>query len=95
MRNWCVIRNATAPLPDPVDTMVRAGAPRMHAIKQVARNWRVIRKATAPPADDPTLLDAVDALVRAGAPRMDALVHAVARRRGLSKREVYAQPVRD
>ena len=32
--------------------------------------------------------DAVEALIRAGTPRMDAIKE-VARRRGLSKREVY------
>jgi 16S rRNA (cytidine1402-2'-O)-methyltransferase len=54
----------------------------------------MIGKATAPPPDDTPLPDAVDALIRAGTPRMDAIKQ-VARRRGLSKREVYAQLVRD
>jgi 16S rRNA (cytidine1402-2'-O)-methyltransferase len=54
----------------------------------------MIGKATAPPPDDTPLPDAVDALMRAGTPRMDAIKQ-VARRRGLSKREVYAQLVRD
>jgi 16S rRNA (cytidine1402-2'-O)-methyltransferase len=50
----------------------------------------LIGKATAPPPDDTPLPDAVEALVRDGMPRMDAIKQ-VARRRGLSKREVYAQ----
>jgi 16S rRNA (cytidine1402-2'-O)-methyltransferase len=55
----------------------------------------LIGKATAPPPDDGTPLpEAVEALVRDGTPRMDAIKQ-VARRRGLSKREVYAQLVRD
>src|SRR5205807_4498557 len=54
----------------------------------------LIGKATAPPPDDTPLPEAVDALVRTGTPRMDAIKQ-VARRRGLSKREVYAHLVRD
>jgi 16S rRNA (cytidine1402-2'-O)-methyltransferase len=54
----------------------------------------LIGKATAPPPDDTPLPDAVEALVRGGTPRMDA-IKLVARRRGLSKREVYAQLLRD
>jgi 16S rRNA (cytidine1402-2'-O)-methyltransferase len=50
----------------------------------------LIGKATAPPADDTPIVDAVDALLRAGVPRMDAIKQ-VARRRGMSKREVYDQ----
>jgi 16S rRNA (cytidine1402-2'-O)-methyltransferase len=48
----------------------------------------LIGKATAPPPDDTPITEAVAALVRAGVPRMDAIKQ-VARRRGLSKREVY------
>jgi 16S rRNA (cytidine1402-2'-O)-methyltransferase len=48
----------------------------------------LIGKAVAPPPDDTPLDEAVDALVREGVPRMDAIKQ-VARRRGLSKREVY------
>ena len=48
----------------------------------------LIGKATQPPPDDTPVEEAVEALVRAGAPRMDAIKQ-VARRRGLSKREVY------
>jgi len=48
----------------------------------------LIGKAAAPPPDDTPVEEAVAALVRAGAPRMDAIKQ-VARRRGLSKREVY------
>ena len=48
----------------------------------------LIAKAAGPPPDDTPLDQAVDALVRDGTPRMDAIKQ-VARRRGLSKREVY------
>lgn len=48
----------------------------------------LVGKAVDPPPDETPLAEAVDALVRAGAPRMDAIKQ-VARRRGLSKREVY------
>jgi 16S rRNA (cytidine1402-2'-O)-methyltransferase len=54
----------------------------------------LIGKALAPEPDDTPVPDAVEALVRDGTPRMDAIKQ-VARRRGLSKREVYAQLVRD
>ena len=48
----------------------------------------LIGKATAPPHDDTPIDEAVEALLREGVPRMDAIKQ-VARRRGLSKREVY------
>jgi 16S rRNA (cytidine1402-2'-O)-methyltransferase len=48
----------------------------------------LIAKASGPAPDDTPLDEAVDALVRDGIPRMDA-IKLVARRRGLSKREVY------
>ena len=48
----------------------------------------LIGKATAPPIDDTPLDEAVENLIRAGTPRMEAIKQ-VARRRGLSKREVY------
>jgi 16S rRNA (cytidine1402-2'-O)-methyltransferase len=54
----------------------------------------LIGKALEPEPDDTPVPDAVEALVRDGTPRMDAIKQ-VARRRGLSKREVYAQLVRD
>ena len=54
----------------------------------------LIGKAMAPPPDDTPLDEAVDALVRGGAPRMDAIKQ-VARRRGLSKREVYERLLRE
>ena len=50
----------------------------------------LIGKATEPVPDDTPIDDAVDALERSGTPRMEAIKQ-VARRRGLSKREVYAQ----
>jgi 16S rRNA (cytidine1402-2'-O)-methyltransferase len=54
----------------------------------------LVGKAVAPLPDDTPVGDAVDELVRAGAARMDAIKQ-VARRRGLSKREVYEQALRD
>jgi 16S rRNA (cytidine1402-2'-O)-methyltransferase len=53
----------------------------------------LVGKAAAPPPDETPLEDAVEALVREGTPRMEAIKQ-VARRRGLSKREVYAQLLR-
>ena len=49
----------------------------------------LVGKALAPAADDTPLAEAVEALVGQGVARMDAIKQ-VARRRGLSKREVYA-----
>ena len=54
----------------------------------------LIGKAEAPPADETPLPEAVDTLVRDGIPRMDAIKQ-VARRRGLSKREVYHQLLKE
>ncbi len=54
----------------------------------------LIGKATAPPPDDTPANQAVDALVRDGTPRMDAIKQ-VARRRGLSKRELYDRLLRE
>ena len=48
----------------------------------------LIGKAAGPPPDDTPLDEAVGALMRDGTARMDAIKQ-VARRRGLSKREVY------
>ena len=50
----------------------------------------LVGRAAAPAPDDTPVDEAVDALLRAGTPRMDAIKQ-VARRRGLSKREVYDQ----
>jgi 16S rRNA (cytidine1402-2'-O)-methyltransferase len=50
----------------------------------------LIGKSMAPPPDDTPIPEAVDALISGGVPRMDAIKQ-VARRRGLSKREVYDQ----
>ncbi len=50
----------------------------------------LVGKAEAPPPDDGPVEEAVEELIRQGAARMDA-IKAVARRRGLSKREVYDQ----
>ncbi len=54
----------------------------------------LIGKPMAPLPDDTPLSQAVNALVRTGTPRMDAIKE-VARRRGLSKREVYDELLRD
>ncbi len=48
----------------------------------------LIGKAAAPPPDDTPVEEAVAALLREGTPRMEAIKQ-VARRRGLSKRELY------
>jgi 16S rRNA (cytidine1402-2'-O)-methyltransferase len=53
----------------------------------------LVGRAEKPPADDTPLEAAVEALERAGLARMDAIKQ-VARRRGLSKREVYDQLLR-
>lgn len=50
----------------------------------------LIGKALAPPPDATPVPEAVEVLVRAGTPKMEAIKQ-VARRRGLSKREVYEQ----
>jgi 16S rRNA (cytidine1402-2'-O)-methyltransferase len=54
----------------------------------------LVGRASGPPPDDTPLNEAVDALLRAGTPRMDAIKQ-VARRRGMSKREVYDMLLRD
>jgi 16S rRNA (cytidine1402-2'-O)-methyltransferase len=54
----------------------------------------LIGRAAAPAPDDTPLTDAVAALVQGGTPRMDAIKQ-VARKRGLSKREVYDRLLRD
>lgn len=50
----------------------------------------LVGKPLAPPADQTPLNEAVESWMREGLSRMDA-IKAVARRRGLSKREVYQQ----
>jgi len=50
----------------------------------------LIGKSAVPPADPTTIEEAVEACERAGLTRMDAIKE-VARKRGLSKREVYKQ----
>jgi 16S rRNA (cytidine1402-2'-O)-methyltransferase len=54
----------------------------------------LIGKATEPAADATPVEDAVAELVRTGTPRMDAIKQ-VARKRGLSKREVYERMLRE
>lgn len=49
----------------------------------------LVGKAPAPPPDDTPIEEAVEEAVRGGLSRMDA-IKAVARRRGLPKREVYS-----
>ncbi|MEO8595201.1 MAG: 16S rRNA (cytidine(1402)-2'-O)-methyltransferase [Candidatus Solibacter sp.] len=54
----------------------------------------LIGKATEPPPDDTPLAEAVNALIADGMPRMDA-IKKVARRRGLSKRDVYDEMLKE
>jgi 16S rRNA (cytidine1402-2'-O)-methyltransferase len=54
----------------------------------------LVGKANRPVADDEPVEVAVETLIRAGTPRMDAIKQ-VARRRGVSKREVYDQLLRE
>jgi len=54
----------------------------------------LVAKAETPPHDETPLSEAVDALVSTGVPRMDAIKQ-VARKRGLSKREVYDQVLKE
>jgi len=54
----------------------------------------LVGKAEGPPPDKTPVGDAVEALVGNGVPRMDAIKQ-VARRRGLSKREVYDQVLKE
>jgi 16S rRNA (cytidine1402-2'-O)-methyltransferase len=54
----------------------------------------LVGRASEPAPDDTPVDAAVDALMRAGTPRMDAIKQ-VARRRGMSKREVYEKLLRD
>jgi 16S rRNA (cytidine1402-2'-O)-methyltransferase len=54
----------------------------------------LVGKATAPEPDDSPVGEAVDALVDSGFSRMDAMKE-IARRRGLSKREVYDRVLRE
>ncbi|HEY1217597.1 MAG: 16S rRNA (cytidine(1402)-2'-O)-methyltransferase [Bryobacteraceae bacterium] len=54
----------------------------------------LVGKAVEPAPDDTPVGEAVEELVRGGAVRMEAIKQ-VARRRGLSKREVYEQALRD
>ena len=54
----------------------------------------LIGKPAAPVPDDTPLPEAVESMVQKGTPRMDA-IKAVARRRGLSKREVYDALLRE
>jgi 16S rRNA (cytidine1402-2'-O)-methyltransferase len=53
----------------------------------------LVSKAAGPAPDERPIEEAVDELVHGGVPRMDAIKQ-VARRRGLSKREVYDQLLR-
>jgi 16S rRNA (cytidine1402-2'-O)-methyltransferase len=54
----------------------------------------LIGKATEPPPDDTPVVEVVNTLISDGMPRMDA-IKLVARRRGLSKREVYDEMLRE
>jgi 16S rRNA (cytidine1402-2'-O)-methyltransferase len=81
------------------EELLRGTAAEIHA--QLAKREVVkgemtllIGKATAPPPDETPLDAAVERLITSGTPRMDAIKQ-VARRRGLSKREVYEQLLRE
>jgi 16S rRNA (cytidine1402-2'-O)-methyltransferase len=54
----------------------------------------LIAKAEAPPPEDTPVAEAVEALLASGVPRMDAIKQ-VARRRGLSKRQVYDEVLKE
>ena len=54
----------------------------------------LVGRGAGPAPDDTPVEEAVDALMRAGTPRMDAIKQ-VARRRGMSKREVYEKLLRE
>jgi|SRR5579871_91478 len=54
----------------------------------------LVGKATGPVPDDTPIEEAVEALIRGGAPRMDAIKQ-VARRRGLSKSQVYDELLKE
>ena len=81
------------------EEFLRGTAAEIHAVLAERESVKgemtlLIGKATEPAKDDTPLDEAVDALIRAGTARMDAIKQ-VARRRGLSKREVYDQLLRE
>jgi 16S rRNA (cytidine1402-2'-O)-methyltransferase len=77
------------------EEILRGAAAEIHAVLAARAAIKgemtlLIGKATAPKAEQGPVKDAVEELMRAGAERMQAIKQ-VARRRGLSKREVYEQ----
>jgi 16S rRNA (cytidine1402-2'-O)-methyltransferase len=77
------------------EEILRGTAAQIHAVLAARAAIKgemtlLIGKATAPKAEQGPVKDAVEELVRAGAERMQAIKQ-VARRRGLSKHEVYEQ----
>jgi 16S rRNA (cytidine1402-2'-O)-methyltransferase len=78
---------------------LRGTAAEIHAVLEARDSVKgeitlLIGKATEPPPDDTPLEEAVQTLIQGGVARMDAIKQ-VARRRGLSKREVYDQLLHD
>ena len=81
------------------EEFLRGEAAEVRAILAARENVKgeitlLIGRATAPVNDGTPVEDAVQALIHSGTPRMDAIKQ-VARQRGLSKREVYDQLLRD
>lgn len=77
------------------EEFLRGTARAIHAVLNARETVKgeitlLIGKSAAPPPDDTPLDEAVVACIREGVPRMDA-IKMVARRRRLSKREVYSQ----
>jgi len=80
------------------EEFLRGTAKEVHAVLAARESVKgemtvLIGRATAPEADDTPVEDAVAALIDAGTERMDAIKQ-VARKRGLSKREVYDRLLR-
>jgi 16S rRNA (cytidine1402-2'-O)-methyltransferase len=76
------------------EEFLRGTAAEIHAILSARDSVKgeftiLIGKPLAPPPDDTPVEEAVAALIADGVPRMDAIKQ-VAKRRGLSKRELYA-----
>jgi len=81
------------------EEFLRGTAAEIHAVLAARDSVKgemtvLIGKATGPAADDTPLDEAVETLIRGGTPRMDAIKQ-VARKRGMSKREVYEKLLRD
>jgi len=77
------------------EEFLRGSAPEVRAQLETRESLKgeitiLVGKATGPAPDDRPLEQAVEELVSGGVPRMEAIKR-VARRRGLSKRQVYAE----